>query len=92
MSTPATLPDGPWQCLLRYGHRLSKDIDIFGPDSQSLGYVNPRLSDVAAEITADYVLSHRIAAVHTLGYTPSYRACVTLATEFLHALLEELTR
>ena len=84
MSTSISLPDGPWQGLLRhaltlideiaqhgttnpfwtlgggtvlmlrYGHRLSKDIDIFVPDPQSLGYVNPRLSDVAAEITADY--------------------------------------
>lgn len=217
MNTPATLPDGPWQGLLRhaltlvdeiaqhgtanpfwtfgggtvlmlrYGHRLSKDIDIFVPDPQSLGYVNPRLSDVAAEITTDYeesaqaikltlpegeidfvaspnllgdayedwvlcnrpvrvetaaeivakkmwhrgnrptprdlfdlcvviekepdalraagrflvrhrdvflrelvtnadTLSRRFAAIHTLGYTPSYRYCVDLATEFLRAL------
>lgn len=40
--------------MLRYKHRLSKDIDIFVPDPQSLGYVNPRLSDVAAGITEDY--------------------------------------
>lgn len=33
--------------MLRYEHRLSKDIDIFVPDPQSLGYVSPRLSDVA---------------------------------------------
>jgi predicted nucleotidyltransferase component of viral defense system len=217
MSAPATLPDGPWQGLLRhaltlvdeiakhgtanpfwtfgggtvlmlrYGHRLSKDIDIFVPDPQSLGYVNPRLSDVAADITADYeesaqsikltlpdgeidfvaspnligdafeewvlwnrpvrvetaaeivakkmwhrgdrptprdlfdlclvidkepdalraagrflvrhrdvflrelvanadALSRRFADIRTLGYTPSYRYCVDLATEFLRAL------
>ena len=84
MNTAATLPDGPWQGLLRhaftlideihqhgtadpfwtfgggtvlmlrYRHRLSKDIDIFVPDPQYLGYVNPRLSDVAAGITAEY--------------------------------------
>ena len=30
-------------------------IDIFVPDPQSLGYVNPRLSDVAESLTTDYV-------------------------------------
>lgn len=33
--------------MLRYRHRFSKDIDIFVPDPQFLGYVNPRLSDAA---------------------------------------------
>lgn len=41
--------------MLRYGHRFSKDIDIFVPDPQSLGFVTPRLSDVAESITSDYV-------------------------------------
>ena len=41
--------------MLRYGHRFSKDIDIFLPDPQSLGFVTPRLSDVAESITSDYV-------------------------------------
>jgi predicted nucleotidyltransferase component of viral defense system len=41
--------------MLRYGHRFSKDIDIFVPDPQSLGFVTPRLSDVAESITEDYV-------------------------------------
>ena len=41
--------------MLRYQHRLSKDIDIFVPDPQYLGYVTPRLSDVAAEISSEYV-------------------------------------
>lgn len=36
--------------MLRYQHRLSKDIDIFLPDPQSLGYVTPRLSDTADEM------------------------------------------
>lgn len=40
--------------MLRYEHRLSKDIDLFVPDPQYLGYVTPRLSDVAASITEDY--------------------------------------
>jgi hypothetical protein len=28
--------------MLRYRHRRSKDIDIFVPDPQHLGYVSPR--------------------------------------------------
>lgn len=41
--------------MLRYQHRRSKDIDIFVPDPQYLGYVCPRLSDVAESIATDYV-------------------------------------
>lgn len=41
--------------MLRHGHRLSKDIDIFVPDPQYLGYVTPRLSERAAGLTQDYV-------------------------------------
>ena len=40
--------------MFRYRHRLSKDIDIFVPDPQYLGFVTPRLSDAAADLTADY--------------------------------------
>lgn len=40
--------------MLRLGHRQSKDIDLFVPDPQYLGYVNPRLRDVAEQISADY--------------------------------------
>lgn len=43
--------------MLRYQHRLSKDVDIFVPDPQYLGFVTPRLSDVAAGISTDYVES-----------------------------------
>jgi len=41
--------------MLRYAHRKSKDIDIFFPDPQYLGFVTPRLSDTASEISQDYV-------------------------------------
>lgn len=41
--------------MLRYGHRLSKDIDIFVPDPQYLGFVSPRLSDVAEAVSDQYV-------------------------------------
>lgn len=41
--------------MLRYQHRMSKDIDVFVPDPQYLGFVSPRLSDIAEEISTDYV-------------------------------------
>ena len=40
--------------MLRLAHRQSKDIDLFVPDPQYLGYINPRLSDAAEDISADY--------------------------------------
>ena len=40
--------------MFRYAHRISKDIDIFVPDPQYLGYVTPRLSDAAASMTVQY--------------------------------------
>jgi hypothetical protein len=40
--------------MFRHRHRLSKDIDIFVPDPQYLGFVSPRLSDTAADLTQDY--------------------------------------
>ena len=40
--------------MLRIAHRQSKDIDIFVPDPQYVGYVNPRLSDVAEQVSSDY--------------------------------------
>lgn len=40
--------------MFRHRHRLSKDIDVFVPDPQYLGFVTPRLSDTAAALTQDY--------------------------------------
>ena len=40
--------------MLRSGHRQSRDIDLFIPDPQMLGYLSPRLSEVAEAITTDY--------------------------------------
>lgn len=40
--------------MFRHRHRLSKDIDILVPDPQYLGFVTPRLSDAAADLTQDY--------------------------------------
>ena len=41
--------------MLRLNHRHSRDIDLFVPDPQYLGYVNPRLGGAAEKLTTDYV-------------------------------------
>ena len=58
----ATVIDNPvWSIgggtvlMLRLNHRHSKDIDLFVPDPQYLGYVTPRLSDAAESLTSQYV-------------------------------------
>jgi len=40
--------------MFYYAHRKSKDIDIFVPDPQFLGYVNPRLGGRGEEVTTNY--------------------------------------
>lgn len=56
----AQMPGATWTfgggtvLMLRIGHRLSKDIDLFVPDPQALGWVNPRLSEVAERISTEY--------------------------------------
>jgi hypothetical protein len=41
--------------MRRFRHRISKDVDIFVPDPQYLGYVSPRLNDVAEGLTSSYL-------------------------------------
>lgn len=41
--------------MRRYRHRFSKDIDIFVPDPQYLGYLTPRLNTRAETLTANYI-------------------------------------
>lgn len=41
--------------MRRHFHRFSKDIDIFIPDPQWLGYLTPRLNGTAEKLTTDYV-------------------------------------
>ena len=43
--------------MRRYRHRTSKDVDIFVPDPQYLGYVSPRLNDTAESLTSKYLES-----------------------------------
>jgi hypothetical protein len=40
--------------MFYYAHRKSKDIDIFVPDPQFLGYVNPGLGGRDEEVTTDF--------------------------------------
>jgi hypothetical protein len=53
-SAPFWTLGGGTVLMFRYQHRHSRDIDIFVPDPQYLGYVSPRLSDAAAALTEDY--------------------------------------
>jgi len=41
--------------MRRHWHRISKDIELFVPDPQWLGYLSPRLNAVAESLTSDYV-------------------------------------
>ena len=41
--------------ISRFRHRISKDVDIFVPDPQYLGYVSPRLNDSAEELASSYL-------------------------------------
>ena len=40
--------------MLRFDHRISKDIDIFTYDAQALSYLSPRLNQVAEQEVRDY--------------------------------------
>src|ERR1035438_8204444 len=40
--------------MLKYHHRFSKDVDIFVPDPQCLGFLSPRLNDIAEKVTRGY--------------------------------------
>lgn len=44
--------------MLKHRHRFSKDIDIFVPDPQHLGFLSPRLNDTAELEMTDYIEQH----------------------------------
>jgi len=60
-SVAAGAPEGGWSfgggtvLMRRYRHRVSRDVDIFVPDPQWLGYVTPRLNTKAESLTPEYV-------------------------------------
>jgi len=60
-SVAAGAPESGWSfgggtvLMRRYRHRVSKDVDIFVPDPQWLGYLTPRLNTKAESLTPDYV-------------------------------------
>ena len=56
----AGLPRNHWSfgggtvLMLKFNHRLSKDIDIFFRDQQLLSFVSPRINDAAEEAMINY--------------------------------------
>jgi len=57
----AGLPASGWSfgggtvLMRRHRHRISRDVDIFVPDPQWLGYLTPRLNAKAESLVPDYV-------------------------------------
>ena len=41
--------------MRRHHHRISKDVDIFVPDPQWLGYLTPRLNARAESLVSNYL-------------------------------------
>jgi hypothetical protein len=62
--------------MLRLGHRFSKDIDLFVPDPQYLGYFSPRLTDVAEALTTEY----EEAAEYTKLFLPNGEIDIVVGT------------
>ncbi|MGC2519868.1 MAG: nucleotidyl transferase AbiEii/AbiGii toxin family protein [Burkholderiales bacterium] len=60
-SVAAGAQEGGWSfgggtvLMRRYRHRVSRDVDIFVPDPQWLGYLTPRLNARAESLAPDYV-------------------------------------
>jgi len=53
--TPPFSLGGGTVLMLRFEHRLSKDIDLFGYDAQWLSFLSPRLNETAAAMATDYL-------------------------------------
>lgn len=60
-SVAAGAPETGWTfgggtvLMRRYRHRVSRDVDIFVPDPQWLGYLTPRLNAKAESLVPEYV-------------------------------------
>ncbi len=54
IGTPDFTLGGGTVLMMRYRHRLSKDIDLFLHDAQWIAYLTPRLNDRVAAMTRDY--------------------------------------
>ena len=67
--------------MLRYGHRLSRDIDVFVPDPQWLGYLTPRLNPVAESLTADYDEQAGFLKLYFLEGQVDFIACAHVTPE-----------
>jgi hypothetical protein len=54
MGAPDFVLGGGTVLMMRYRHRLSKDVDLFLHDAQWLAYLTPRLNDHVAAMIRDY--------------------------------------
>jgi hypothetical protein len=63
-ASTAGMPEDDWSfgggtvLMLRHRHRLSRDIDIFLPEPQYLGYLTPRLNNAGETGMVDYIEQH----------------------------------
>jgi len=73
--------------MLRLGHRFSKDIDLFVPDPQYLGYFSPRLADVAEALTTEY----EEAAEYTKLFLPNGEIDIVVGTPLTAAPWDAVT-
>lgn len=49
--------------MLRHGHRRSKDVDLFVPDPQYLGYITPRLADANNDMVLELAVAARVSRI-----------------------------
>ena len=73
--------------MLRLNHRHSKDIDIFLADPQVLGFFNPRISEVAQDVSTAYEES----SGHVKLYLPYGEIDFVVASPLLADPFEEST-
>lgn len=71
--------------MLRLDHRASKDIDIFLPDLQLLGFFSPRISEAAQDLTESYEES----TGHVKLYLPEGEIDFVVAEPLTNAPFEE---
>lgn len=58
---------GGTSLMVRYMHRVSRDIDIFLKDIQKLTYLTPRLNDIALSLTDEYEEAANFIKLHFRG-------------------------
>ncbi len=72
---------GGTMLMRRYQHRVSKDIDIFLPDPQALGFLSPRLNSIAEAKTSEYVEQSGVVKLYFETGEIDFIACLPLTAE-----------